>query len=85
MERGYWQVVAEEEARERLALFTPNGKCWRKVMPMGPLNVAPKVVAMTVKLKIEWDTIAKELGLIFLHQKLFWMNCYCMEAQPSRS
>ena len=26
MDSGYWQLAAEEEARERLAFFTPYGK-----------------------------------------------------------
>ena len=34
MESGYWQVVVEEEARKRLALFTPDGERQWKVMPM---------------------------------------------------
>ena len=31
-------------------------------MPMGALNTAPIFVAMTTKLKMEWETLAKELG-----------------------
>ena len=54
MDSGYWKVVVEEEARERLALFTPDGKRWWKVMPMGALNVAPTFVATTMQLRIEW-------------------------------
>ena len=35
LDYGYWQVVAEKEAREKLAFFNPVGKkCW-KVMPIG--------------------------------------------------
>ena len=29
-------------------------------MPIGDLNSAPKFVAMIMKLKLEWDTLAKE-------------------------
>ena len=32
-------------------------------MPMGSLNTDPKFVAMMMKLKMEWDTLAKECGL----------------------
>jgi hypothetical protein len=38
LDTGYWQVVADEGARTRLAFFTPDGKKWWKVMPMGALN-----------------------------------------------
>ena len=38
MDSGYLQVVEEEEAHERLELFTPDGKWWWKVMHMGDLN-----------------------------------------------
>ena len=38
MDSGYLQVVEEEEAYERLELFTPDGKWWWKVMHMGDLN-----------------------------------------------
>ena len=63
MESGYWKVVEEEEARERLALFYPDGKRLRKVMPMGDLNADPSFVAMMMKLQIEWDKLVKESGL----------------------
>ena len=56
---GYWQLVAEEEARERLALFTLDGNRRWKVMPMGPLNAAPTFLAIIMKLKMEWDTLSK--------------------------
>ena len=59
MDSGYWQIVAEEEARKRLAFFTPDGKWRYKVMHMGDLTSAPKFVAMTTKLQMEWDTLAK--------------------------
>ena len=38
MNSEYWKVVAEEEAREILELFNPDGKRQWKVMPMGDLN-----------------------------------------------
>ena len=63
MESGYWQVVAEEEAHERLKFFTPEGNRRWKVMPMGDLNGSPTFVAMTMKLHMEWDTLAKQRGL----------------------
>ena len=31
-------------------------------MPMGSLNAAPTFLAMTMKLHMEWDTLAKERG-----------------------
>ena len=41
MDSAYWQVLAEEEARKRLALFTLEGN-WRwKVIPMGDLHLEP--------------------------------------------
>ena len=52
MDSGYWKVVAEEDVRERLELFNPDGKRQWKVMPMGDLNAAPKFVAMMMKLKM---------------------------------
>ena len=54
MDSGYWQVVSEEESRERLAFFTPDGKRRWKVMPMWSLNAAPIFVAMMINLKMEW-------------------------------
>ena len=53
MYSGYWQVVAEEEVRERLALLTPDGKRRWKVMHMVDLNAAPTFVSMMVKLQME--------------------------------
>ena len=32
-------------------------------MPMGALNESPTLGAMIMKLKLEWDTLAKERGL----------------------
>ena len=52
MESGYLKVVLEEEAHERLAFFTPDGKRRRKVMTVGDLNAAPKFVAMMMKLQM---------------------------------
>ena len=59
MDIFYCQVVAEEEACERLAFFTPDGKRRWKVMPMGALNLSPTFVAVTTKLQMEWDTLDK--------------------------
>ena len=59
MDSGYWKVVAEDEARGRLAFFTPDGK-WRwKVLPMGSLNSDPTFVAMMMKIQMKWDTLVK--------------------------
>ena len=63
MDNGYCKVVVEEEARERLAFFTPDRNRRWKVMLMGDLNSNPIFIAMMMKLQIEWDTLAKELGL----------------------
>ena len=49
----YWQVVAEEEARKRLAFSIMDGKRRCKVMPMGDLNSAPTFVAIMINLKME--------------------------------
>ena len=46
-----------------MVLLTLNGKRWWKVRPMGALNAAPKFLAMAMKLKMQWDTLAKERGL----------------------
>ena len=59
MENGYRKVVAEEEARERLELFTPDRKRRWKVIPMGYLNKDPTFVAMMKKLQIVWYTLDK--------------------------
>ena len=63
MYSGYWKVVVEEEAHERLPLFTLGGKRRREVMPMGVLNVGPKFVSIPMKLQMERDTLVKESGL----------------------
>ena len=59
MDNGYRKVVAEEEARERLELFTPDRKRRWKVIPMGDLNKDPTFVAMMKKLQIVWYTLDK--------------------------
>ena len=41
MDSEYWQVVAEEGVREILAFFTPYGKWWWRVVPMGDQNMDP--------------------------------------------
>ena len=63
IDSGYWKVVAEEEAQERLEFSTPDGNQGCKVMHIGALNPAPKFVAMTMKLQLEWYILAKERGL----------------------
>ena len=62
MGSGYWKVLADQEAQERLELFTPDGKRIWKLMPMGDLNTSPTFVAMAMKLQMEWDTLAKDSG-----------------------
>ena len=74
--------MAEEEALKILTLFTPDGKRRLGVMPMGDLNEAPTFVSMMTKLHMEWYTLVKEHGLKMLYQKLLFMMCYCMGAQP---
>ena len=70
MDSGYWKVVAEDEARGRLAFFTPDGK-WRwKVLPMGSLNSDPTFVAMMMKIQMKWDTLVKEHGLNVFASKI---------------
>ena len=72
MDSGYWKVVAEEEARERLEFFTPYGKRWWRVIHMGSLNVAPTCVAMVMKLHMEWYTLSKERCLkVFASKTIF--------------
>ena len=76
----YSQVVAEEEACEILAFFTPCGN-WRwKVMPMGDQNDDSKFVSTVTNLQKEWDTLAKESGLKTSYQKSLLMRCYYTEA-----
>ena len=47
MDSGYWKVVAEEDAQERLSFFTTDGKRWFK-----SLNEAPTFLVMMMKIKI---------------------------------
>ena len=70
MDSVYWKVLEEEEAREILDLFTPDGKRRWKVMPMGDLNADQIFVAMTTKLKMEWDTLSKQQSLKNISSKI---------------
>ena len=72
MGSGHWQLVSENEARERLTLFTPNGKQRWKLMPMGALKAAPTFVAMAMELKTEWGSLAQERGLKFFVSKIIF-------------
>ena len=63
MDSGYWQIVVEPEARARLAFFTPEGKKWWTVMPMGVLNLAPIFMAMMLTLRWKWDHLVDEQGI----------------------
>ena len=40
------------------------------MMPMGALDAAPTFIEMTMKLKMEWDTLAKEHGLTNVASKI---------------
>ena len=53
MDSGYWQVLSEEEERERLTFLNPDGKRRWKVMHIGDLNADPTFVAMMMKLIME--------------------------------
>ena len=64
MDREYWQVVAEEEDCKRLEFSTLEGNRWWKLMPIGALDAAPTFLANIMKLQMEWNTLAKECGLI---------------------
>ena len=64
LDSGYWQVVAEKEAREKLAFFTPDGKKRWKVMPMGALNSASTFVAMMMELQRQWQALAEDRGIV---------------------
>ena len=70
MDIGYWKIVAEEEACERLKLLTLDGKRRWKGMYMGYLNAAPIFVSTTMKLQMEWYTLAKEHVLKFFASKI---------------
>ena len=52
MDSEYFQVLVEEDARERLAFFTPYGKWLLEVIPMGALNASPTFLAMMINLKM---------------------------------
>ena len=41
-------------------------------MPMGDLNADPEFVAMTMKLHMEWGTLAKERGLKMVASKIIF-------------
>ena len=83
MDNGYWQVVKEEEARKRLALFTRDGKWWRKVTPIGSLNTVPTFVAVMMKLDMEWETLSKERGLKNVTSKII-VNYVLLYGRTSR-
>jgi hypothetical protein len=63
LDSGYWQVVVEKEAREKLAFFTPGGKKRRKVMPMGMLNSTPVFVAMMLELQGKWNRLTEQCAI----------------------
>ena len=50
LDSGYWQILADNEAREKLAFYTPDGNKRWKVMPMGALNSVLTFVAMMMEL-----------------------------------
>ena len=70
MNSGYWQVVAEVEARDRLEFFNPDENIRRKVMPMGSFTSAPTFVAMMTEIQMEWYTLAKERVLKIFAPKI---------------
>ena len=63
MDSGYCKVVAEEEAQERLALFTLYRKQQSEAMPMGDIHADPTFLVISMKLQMGWETLAKERGL----------------------
>ena len=69
MGSGYWQVVTGEGEQERLELFTPDGKIWWNLVPMGILNTSPKFVAMAMKLK-KRDKLSKEREMKYFASKI---------------
>ena len=75
MESRYWKLMEEEEACERLELFSLDRKRRWKAMPMGSLHEAPTFVAMKTKPQKEWDKLAQKRGLNILHKKLLLMMC----------
>ena len=51
MFNGFWQLVAAEDAKPKIAFFVPGGMRTWNVMPMGLLNAHAVFVAMMAKLK----------------------------------
>ena len=74
LDSGYWQVVAEKEAREKLDFFTPDGKKRWKVMPMGALNSASTVVAMMMELQRQWQALMEDRGIVDCGSKVIVDN-----------
>ena len=85
MYSGYWQVLTGNKAPEIMEFFTPDGKQQCKVMPIGDLNAAPSFVGIIMKLKMEWETLAKERSLKCFNQKSLLIMCYCMGPQQRSS
>ena len=56
-----------------------------KVIPMGDLKAAPEFTETAMKLKMEWDTLAKECGLKNITLKQLFMIWYCIHAHRSIS
>ena len=53
MKSGYWEVVAKDKARGRLAFFVLDVKRLCKVIHMGALNAAPTFVATKMNIQME--------------------------------
>ena len=51
VDSGYFPILAEEEAQEIIASFSPDRKQRCKVIPVGKLNEYPTFAAMIMKLK----------------------------------
>lgn len=95
LDSGYWQILAEKEARTRLAFFTPEGKKRWKDIPMGALNSTATFVTMMNTLKSQWDELAanevsrmseaKSLSTMFFCSAELWNNFSHTSAQYSRS
>ena len=66
----YWQVVLEEDAHERMELFTLGRKMRRKGMHMRDLNTNPTFVAMIMNLQMELGALFKERGLNFFASEI---------------
>ena len=60
---GYWQIVAAEATRHKLAFYTPEGLYTFDRMPMGALNAAPVFVSASNTMKLEWDKSAAQKGI----------------------